>query len=266
MVEIDVLLINLAVLDSEKAMMPPLGQMYIATVLKNNGYRVKILDLATVNDKMETVYQYIKHGMPKIVGLSSYYETWNQMFDIAKMTKNVTPNTIVAVGGNGATFSYSEIMDNKCIDYVIRFEGESPFLSLCDYIMRKKGTIEEIGGLVYRRENSIRVNKEQRIAELDELPFPDRDFVDLSKYVYPYTIMTSRGCTGNCIFCSSKSFWKKQVRFRSLQNVIDELKEMRNKYKATSFFLLDDNFTLNNKRVTEFFFSVTLCLCIITRP
>ena len=252
MEKIDVLMINLSIIESEMAMMPPLGQMYIATVLKKNGYKVKILDLAVEKNKLEIVYQMICKYDPKIVGLSSYYETWNQMYNVAELIKRVNKDIVACVGGNGATFSYEEIMNNENIDYVIRFEGEYSFLQLCEYVMKSSGSLDCISGLVYRWKKQICINQESRITTLDELPFPDRELIDLKKYIYPFTIITSRGCAGNCIFCSSKAFWNKKVRFRSIDNVVEELREIKQKYDADTFFLLDDNFTLNSKRVSEF--------------
>ena len=72
------------------------------------------------------------------------------------------------------------------------------------------------------------------------------------KYVLPYTISTSRGCPGQCIFCSSKSFWGKSVIMRSAENVYKEVMDIYEKYGANIFYITDDTFTASKKRCLEF--------------
>lgn len=249
---LDVLLLNLSISKEKYAMMPPLGQLYIATVLKKNAYKVEILDLAVEKEKLETVHKKVMESKPKIIGLSSYYETWEQMNQVVKLIKKLDQDIIICIGGNGATFSYQEILENMQADYVIRYEGEYAFLNLCNYLLKGIGQLDDIQGLAYISADKICLNESTQIPDLDELPYPDRSMINIDKYYYPFTIITSRGCNGKCIFCSSKAFWGKKVRKRNITDIVNEIGEIKEKYNAKTFFLIDDNFTLSKKRVIEF--------------
>jgi anaerobic magnesium-protoporphyrin IX monomethyl ester cyclase len=93
------------------------------------------------------------------------------------------------------------------------------------------------------------------VADLDTLPFPDRDSVDIHSYKYkiddePATsMMTSRGCPYKCAFCC-KVFGNK-IRFRSAKNVALELDELQNKYGYNAVMIYDDEFFINRKRDVE---------------
>lgn len=109
-------------------------------------------------------------------------------------------------------------------------------------------------GICYKDENGNIVENTElnRITDLNSLPFPERDLVDKEKYIMPYTISTSRGCPGDCIFCSSKAFWGKKVILRTAQNVYDEVMFLHNKYGTNIFSIVDDTFTASRKRCMDF--------------
>lgn len=67
-----------------------------------------------------------------------------------------------------------------------------------------------------------------------------------------YTISTARGCPGECIFCSSKAFWGKQIHFRSADNIVEEVLYIHSKYNQNIIYFTDDTFTLHKQRAIEF--------------
>jgi len=107
------------------------------------------------------------------------------------------------------------------------------------------------------------------IENLDDLPFPARDLYDLNLYYSAVTkkvsdfkatpILTSRGCAFRCIHCPSATIWGGRVRFRSAQNVLDELEECISEYNLREFNFFDDTFTINAERIKE------ICRGIINR-
>ncbi|NIO20155.1 MAG: radical SAM protein, partial [Candidatus Aenigmarchaeota archaeon] len=93
-----------------------------------------------------------------------------------------------------------------------------------------------------------------RIENLDQLPFPAFDKIDINRYKFIYTI-TSRGCPYRCSFCYRTFFWGNKMAFRSMDNVIEEIKflyEKCDKKKFSEIQINDDTFILNKKRVFEF--------------
>ena len=234
--------------------MPPLGIMYIGTYLKKNNYTVKIIDLAVENLDENQFFQAIEECNPSIIGMSTYNEAWNVQKILCRRIKQKYPNIIIAAGGAFATFCYEQVLNESMTDFVLRGEGEYVFCQLCDCLLRGKLKKENIKGLCYKnKEGSVIANANvERIKNLDQLPFPDRSLIKKEKYVLPYTISTSRGCPGQCIFCSSKSFWGKSVIMRSAENVYKEVMDIYEKYGANIFYITDDTFTASKKRCLEF--------------
>lgn len=254
----DVILINLPVslwykkdLARENSM-PPLGIIYIATVLNQNGVKTKVLDLAVEMLSKEELKQYFVENNPKIVGFSTYNEAWEAQKVLSVYLKEILPSVIITAGGAFASFYYEECLNESAVDFVTRGEGEFTVLALCKKILYFEGEYESIDGLVWKKEGKIVVNEKKcRIEELDDLPIPDRDLVDLKKYTIPFTINTARGCPGDCVFCSSRAFWGHRVYMRSAESIFSEIMYIYRKYKNNQFCISDDTFTASRKRAFE---------------
>lgn len=258
---IDVLLINLPTTSwykeqfAKNVSMPPLGLLYIGTVLKQSGYDVEVKDLMVETFTKDDFYKMLKDMNPKIIGLSTYNESWKAQKLLSNIIREVLPNSIIVAGGAFASFCYEDILNHTPTDYILRGEGDYSFLKLVDSILGKaEGCIENIGGIVLRRQDgTLYVNDmPDRITNLDLLPFPDRDLIDRSQYLVPFTISTARGCPGDCIFCSSRSFWGRGVSLRSSKSIFEEVMYLYNKYQMDIFYISDDTFTASPKRVKEF--------------
>ncbi|ELC8463946.1 B12-binding domain-containing radical SAM protein [Clostridium perfringens] len=261
MKNIDVLLINLPTTCwykekfAQSNSMPPLGLLYIGTVLKENGFKVQILDFAVESFTKESFKNKLLELSPKIVGMSTYNESWKAQKVLCKIIKNELPDTKIWAGGAFSTFCYEDILNKTETDYITKGEGELSSLMLCNKFVKKMDiNIDDIPGIIYKKvDGTFYINNNfKRICNLDELPFPDRSMIDFNKYLLPYTINTSRGCPGQCIFCSSKAFWGKNVYMRSAENVFAELMDLYNKYKTNIFYITDDTFTASAKRVMDF--------------
>lgn len=256
----DILLINLP-LDravnkrkkiSNLASMPPLGQLYLVSFLEQHGYKVSFIDLAVELFKKEDFEKALKKSNPKIIGISTYVEAWNIQNSLVKTLKRQRTETIIVGGGHCATFKYKEMLDCG-FDYLIRGEGELPLLNLCDRLIRKKNiALHTIPGIAYKEKNEVISTEMRRINNLEKLPFPDRTVLDFTRYSYPFTISTARGCPGRCIFCSSYAFWGPKVKIRSAEHVFCEVIDLYEKFGAKSFFIVDDTFTFIPERTLRF--------------
>jgi radical SAM superfamily enzyme YgiQ (UPF0313 family) len=119
----------------------------------------------------------------------------------------------------------------------------------------------DIPGLSFRFNAEVVHNIDRGlIKNIDSLPLPARDrILDLETYtpVQLSMIMTSRGCPYKCGFCATQNIWGSHVRFRSVDNIINEINLLKNKYHVKNFTIMDDAFTINRDRVKE------LCRAII---
>lgn len=254
----DIVLVNLPVSLwykkelAEQNSMPPLGVLYIATVLNHNGVKTKVLDLSVeLMDKKE-LDEYFTHNAPKIVGISTYNESWEAQKVFCQYIKGILPDVKIIAGGAFATFYYDECLNESLTDFVLQGEGEISFLKLSRYLLYSEGHLEDVDGLVRKKDGEIVVNeRKERINDLDSLPFPNRNLVNLSKYTIPFTINTARGCPGDCIFCSSRAFWGHRVYMRSAQNIYKEILHIYKEYKSNQFCIADDTFTVSKKRALE---------------
>lgn len=255
----NILLINLPISTwykkffTETNSMPPLGMLYVGTVLKNEGYNVKALDLAVESFSADELIKIISESQAEIIGLSTYNEAWHSLIQLSKIIKNINNNIKIFAGGAFATFCYESILNESEVDFVVTGEGEYATLELCNEICNDEKEYKAAGVIWKNSIGDIIVNEtNKRIKDLDSIPWPDRRLVDLSKYTLPYTISTARGCPGECIFCSSKAFWGKKVIMRSAKGVYDEMKYLHDTLNASIFYIADDTFTASKKRIFEF--------------
>ncbi|WP_455285710.1 B12-binding domain-containing radical SAM protein [[Eubacterium] cellulosolvens] len=241
----------------------PLGIGYLAAVLEKNGYDVTVEDCQCLGTSHAELAGILAKQSPDIVGISATTPTFGSSILAASMVKERVPDAIVVIGGAQVCALPEETMSHDCFDVGVWGEGELTMLELAAHI-RNHGLkhFNRVKGVVFRHDGSV-VQTERRplIRDLDELPFPARHLLPpLAKY-HPAptsyrrlpnaTIMTSRGCAGaRCVFCD-RSGMGFAVRFRSVENVFDEIEELIEIHGARDLKFFDDTFTLNPKRVFQ---------------
>jgi radical SAM superfamily enzyme YgiQ (UPF0313 family) len=174
--------------------------------------------------------------------------------------KSIDPNIWVILGGVHPSFTPEETLKNKEVDFVVRGEGEYTLLNLIS-TLNEASNLDKVNGISYRIGDTIVHNKPAELIDnLDSLPFTMKE-LDLDIDVYSSeslgAMMTSRGCPFSCIYCASNKFWGKRVRFRSIENVIEEIKQIKEKFGTRFFIFDDDTFNINKTRV------ISLCDAII---
>jgi len=240
---------------------PPLGLMYLATYLKDAGHKISILDQAAVNYENSDVINWVKKGDPDVVGFSILCASVENAKLISKALKVLNPNLKIIFGNYLATFYARKILENyDWVDICVRGDGEITFSELIEKIELKKDLIE-VDGITYKRNGKIKENKNRHLLKnLDTLPFPDHRLIpnvyknriggiDVSPRKFT-TMVTSRGCPFGCNFCACTAFSQGKWRTRSVNNILNEICELADQgYREILF--VDDNFTLNKKRVFE---------------
>jgi len=231
--------------------LPPLGLAYMAAVLTKSNYDVNIADLNVDQDQKS-----IPHDNWDLVGITLDTSRYYKGMKYARMWKS--KGTKVVVGGPHASFMADEILGSGSADFVVRGEGEHTMLELVT-VLTEGGNPEQIKGLSYISDDQI-IHNDDRVYsdDLDTLPFPARDLLDMDKYRTSKlgtrsitSILTSRGCPYQCSFCASSklagTFW----RARSVESIIEEIQIVKDTYGYRAFAFVDDNFTLNPQRVND---------------
>lgn len=237
----------------------PLGLGYIAAVLKENGHKVFLLDPEAEGINYATIAKRIEESNPDVIGISSATPNFPYAVKIAKIAKNLSIPTIL--GGSHASSLPELILEkHREIDIVVIGEGEITMSKLCEAIEKGKD-IKNIEGIAYRqKEKIIKTGLREPIVNIDVLPFPARDLIDMSLYrPHTYidkgkksaTMITSRGCPYRCIFCASHITMGRKFRAHSPEYVIREIRHLVEDYKVEHIVLNDDTFTLDPGRVKK---------------
>lgn len=249
---------------------PPLNLGYLAAVLRNEGFKVRILDAEALELSYEDVVKRVKRLNPLIVGFTMPTPTLCHVLNIVSKMKSELPDVPVVVGGPHPSALPRETANLPGIDYVVFGEGELTMLELTEALLMGSRDLRDIHGLAYRHGGEVKVNEKRKLIEnLDEIPFPARDLMPHDLYSPPpskristrksTSMLTSRGCPFSCIYCMSRVIWGKRCRVRSPTNVVDEIEEVVNKFKVGELNFHDDTFTLYKKRVME------ICNLIVER-
>ena len=240
---------------------PPLGILYCAGVLMNEGIEVSILDQPAKGYSVNQTLDWVKKEDPDILGFSVLLSAAKEAPKIAEQVKAENPNITIVFGNYHATFNAERILRKyPFVDIVARGEGEYTSLELAK-CLEKDGNLDQVEGITYRKRGRI-VSTPDRplIKKVDDIPFPDRNLtgtkytstifgikVNTKKFT---TLVSSRGCPFRCSFCGIRKFARGMWRPRSVENVIEEL-ELLQSEGYEQFLFADDNFTLNAKRVSK---------------
>ena len=213
---------------------PSLGLMYVASYLKQNGYSPKIHDLTGG-------VELPKDLRADIFGFSSQITQFKDVVSLKDKLKETNPNSLYVIGGPFPTHSPKDCLDEG-FDVVVRGEGEIPMLKIAnDY--------------------PIVEDKEMFSNEfVDSNFFPSWDLIDPSRYKFQLNgkdcinIMTRRGnCPYHCTFCAQPEIGKSPLRFRDVDNVLDEVKFLKDKYGFGAIAFYDDDVFIKKDRDKEIF-------------
>lgn len=222
----------------------PLGLGYLMASLP--GYLKERIEIKISGADIATR---INEFNPEVVGLSSVSQNFGRAKEIARLCKQ--SNIKVIIGKSHITAMPTSLDEN--MDVGIIGEGEETFRELVILLLENKFTKEElykIKGIVFHDKGTIiRTANRPLIADLDVLPFPDREALGVKRGDNFY-MFSSRGCPYRCVFCFSSRFWDK-VRFHSAQYVVNEIKYLVNEYGAIRITFCDDLFIADVNRLRK---------------
>lgn len=234
---------------------PPLGLMYLASHLnKNLGCQVKILDSLAEKMDYKKIDAYIRQYLPDAVGITAHTHNLIDIIITAGIIKKIDKRIHICLGGPHVNIFPEESIAFEHVDSVVQGEGEAIFTELIK-CLDKNIELEKVKGLIFKRnEQIINTGPREVINELDNLPFPERSSLDLKRYYnilglksIMTTMISSRGCPYNCVFCSTP---KESHRLRSPENIVDEMEECV-KFGIGQVHFVDDTFNVSPGRVVN---------------
>lgn len=258
---IDVLLINprLSAKGINEAIVePPLGILYIASFLESKEFSCEIIDANAMSSEDSEIIKKVIKMHPLLVGISTNAFSYNTALKYAKLIRKNISNVVIVLGGPQPTSAPELCLENKEIDGVICGEGELVMYEILENLKRIKHPFKDVKGTVYKENAKIIRNPfASRITDLNTLPFPAYHLLPSLKYYRSYVrkepfmgIITSRGCSYQCTFCSKDVFGNKVI-FRSPDNILSELEFLIKNMHIRQIDILDDNFSLDKNRCKE---------------
>ena len=236
---------------------PPLSLLSVATVLKNEGFDVDLIDAAAMEMTIDDVKTKSLDYNAAIMLTSTM--TLNEDAEILNELKAANRELISIVFGGHVTAEPESTLKRRGIDIVARREGEYIIRDLIRAIEKGNALWKNVRGISFWEDGKCIHNPDYPlIKDLDELPIPDRtmlpknvDYFNPVVKRMPYTTMfTSRGCPGKCTFCASPTFYGRSLRFRSAESLLKEL-EIVQALGYKEVFFRDEIFTASKKRLME---------------
>ncbi|MGE3063054.1 MAG: radical SAM protein [bacterium] len=233
----------------------PTSEPKKVSYLSGEGFVNYLSSLENINSPIWLeVKKVIEDYNPDVIGISVKSQNFASARNIARLAKEFNRKITIIFGGPHVSMVGKEIFTNEFIDIGVRGEGEMTLLEVLDTIKTGKN-LENVKGIIFRKENTIIENPAREyIKDLDTLPHPFRNYTDVLKDAkkYPKTsfanIFTTRGCPYNCFFCGSRNIWSNRVRFRSIPDVIEEVKSLQ-KMGLDVLHFADDTFGVKDEHI-----------------
>lgn len=232
---------------------PPLGICYIAAVLQQHGFRVAIADLHQGRSQPEDIVARCRLGNPKIVGITATTPSYPNALRVSRFVKAWNPTAVTVLGGPHATSLSDSCALESSFDFICIGEGEKSFLDLARALLHGKADPKGVSGFVHKSNGQVvQTGIPNRLADIDTLPMPARDLLNLDEYYQNGAIISSRGCPIGCNFCSCAAIVGNTYRVHSIRRVLDEMQMMKDRHGIHFFDFHDDTFNLHHDRVFDF--------------
>lgn len=230
---------------------PTLGLLYISSYLKSRGFNVELFD--TTFSSRDAWEDYLASRRPPVVGIYTNLMTKLNVLPMIAECKAI--GATVVVGGPEPPHYADQFLDAGA-DVVAVGEGELTLEALIPEITaRGADRLHAIQGIVFRDEEgqTVRTTSRPQIKNLDEQPFPDRDAIDMQRYLDTWkqhhgrssvSLITARGCPYTCRWCSHTVFGNTHRR-RSPENVLAELELIIERYNPDQLWYADDVLTIH---------------------
>lgn len=242
---------------------PPLGILHLASLMRNDGYGVSIIDADSEDLDVKSTAAEIIRRQPDYLGISIFTVGVTSAAEISRIVKSQMPGLTVIVGGPHISSMATETLERfDTFDYAVPNEGE-PVLPDLLRALEAGANVSNVPGVYYRDEGAIRFSgNAEPVKQLDDYPYPAWDL--LSGFPERYrpavfdfprgpvaTISASRGCPYNCTFCDNSTFGRR-IRRHSPQYVFNMVKHLHEKYDVRHIQFVDDLFVSSRNSILDF--------------
>lgn len=246
---------------------PPLATMYAAALMRENNYDVALFDTMFAHEANEVVAQIEKHKPAYFVIYDDGFNYLTKMcltnmreaaFTMCKLAKE--RGCTVIISGSDSTDHYEQYL-NEGADFVLLGEAELTLLELVNALEKKEPDLTQIQGLAFKQDNGIFKTARRSVLKfLDGLPLPAWDILDIEPYRktwlkssgnFSLNMATTRGCPFKCNWCA-KPIYGNRYNSRSPENVVKEIKMLKEKFNIDHIWFCDDIFGLKPGWVNGF--------------
>lgn len=239
----------------------PMGLLALAATTRLE-HDVRIRDWIYERWSDEEFLQDLVDGGYDVVGLTSMTWQIHRAYGLLAKIKAVRPDIVTIMGGIHPSYLPQEVFDTGHVDFICNGEGEATFVEFLR-VHFGGGDVTKVKGMWLKDANGQAFKTPPReLVDLSKMPPPARDLMPIKPTLPDGTpnpaysdmggVMFSRGCSANCDFCASPTFWRRNVRFRTVDQMVGEVEEIQRTYGVTGFGIHDDIFTANRKVLYEF--------------
>jgi len=234
-----------------------LGILYLYSALKRDGIKATMLHCPKEGMDLDDFKIFLEHNPQiRIIWFKSYSVDHNSIKRMSKIAKEVIPDCTIIVGGPHPTSIPEYVLKDMIhIDYVSVGEGEIGFPIFCKKILQKD-SVDDVPWLWFRINGEIKINPNQIYDNLDDLPEICWEDINIEEYPNFMTslrfvpVMATRWCPYQCKYCAAHKIVGRRIRYRSVNNVINELKRLKS-IGINEINFSDDELTLNRKYFLE---------------
>ncbi len=251
----------------------PYYYLYLAGYLEKHGFTAEISNPHHVgfNDNVDHILNDVRRYQPRFVGLAAFVTDYDILVDLAGRIRREYDGTIV-VGNAHASISPEDFLfEGSPFDLVVRGEGE---LTVRELLASYKPGVDgkHIRGIAYRMDGQVVQTPNRELMDLSECGMPAYHKIDMTWYTEPRKVVIrrlaavaaviyiGRGCPFRCTFCASNSVWQANdkapgrpvVRKRPMEQVIEDLRMLQERYGFDFFYILDDTFGVIERDIVEF--------------
>jgi radical SAM superfamily enzyme YgiQ (UPF0313 family) len=247
---------------------PPLGLLSLGTVLRQKGYRVRIIDGAQDENYLINAKKEITHGKFNFIGISVMTAQVPGALELSRSIKKMGPDNLVVWGGVHPTLFPGQVCADGAIDVAVIGEGEFTAIELAEAFVLE-APLDKVPGIAYKKDGKVIVTTARPQADINSIPFFDYDLLDVEYYIVKdrtdvggkfirggplrrsLPVLSGLGCPYNCKFCIA-SVLKNKYRRRNAVKLVEEIKRLIERYRINDVSFIDDLFFADKKWFMEF--------------
>ncbi len=248
---------------------------YVATAIKNKGHTAKVaFDRALFDDKQYFSIKFLadlfdqKQKMideiikekPDMLAMSVFADNYQWSLDVARKVREKHPDCLTVWGGIHPTTVPEEVISQDVVDFLVIGDGELPMVKLLDALGNGQ-KFDDIPNLWFKQNGTVKKGAHSFLAKGNEFPEPDKtifeNFIPIKEY---YLTVSNKGCIQKCSFCSENFKFDFEselregsfIREKSVDVVLKELKEMKQKYSLKYIDIKNNVLSGSKKWINEF--------------